>query len=149
MLESQWIFDTYLSLFREVEDEYNSLNITYWQQAGSYKLKGLEAFNKIIKLGLSTTAIQDALPMFENLKEPVEELIYLINEIDKSKFAQKEFLAYKILRFYYENLKDLTTPMQHALIHHNTNKTNETFVSLANFHQTVSKLEKLFSTPIR
>lgn len=151
MLESQWKFDTYLSLFREIENEFHQLaisfnNIPLHPNPKFESIFGKLAFDAIAHYGIGTGAIQGGVKAFEELGEITEEFIYLIKEIEKSEFSQKHYISYKIIRFYNINFRGLTPEMQKAFLSHNTKKTEATFVSLANLAFEIRKMEKIFNS---
>jgi len=111
IITSQWEFDTYLGLFRDMVKNFEGIEVLHnWgTNEGIEKVRrtGRNAFNTIQEYGL-TGPVQGGNIAIEELKHVLDEYIYLIQVVTDSEIERKEYLLYKMLRFYYSNFKGLS-----------------------------------------
>jgi hypothetical protein len=120
MIDSQWSFDTYLKLFKELSDQFNKIQVNHIyaerNMMQSKPLFGRPAFDLIINKKNSESAYNH--DIFLELTLVVEEYIYISSVVRKTDFSQKHFIIYKMLRFYHINLQFLSAKLEQKF--HNT-----------------------------
>ncbi|MBN8694099.1 MAG: hypothetical protein J0L69_12965 [Bacteroidetes bacterium] len=116
MLQSQWQFDTYYRLYNEIENSYKALSITITTKSVNKETsvtayEGHDYIRYLIdKIDLPEPYV--AAGWLSSIDFMLEDMIALINYVNTSNVAQKEFFLKRIERFYSfyleESLMELT-----------------------------------------